>query len=64
MGNKGEQDRSRMENQMEEHRLSDFSKEPAWGKVSGDRGRLLKRAEWWEGAGHKHCKEVSSLRRG
>ena len=54
----------RRENQMKGHGFSDFWMEPAWGRVSGDGGRLLKRAGWWEGEGHKHCREVSSLRRG
>lgn len=49
---------------MKGHRLSDSSMEPAWDRVSGDVGRLLKLEGWWKGEGRKHRREVSSLPRG
>lgn len=64
MGKKDELDHTRMKNQMKGHRLSNSSMEPAWDRVSGDVGRLLKLAGWWKGEGRKHCREVSSLPRG
>lgn len=63
-GKEGERDLTGLENRREGHGRGDSSAEPAWAGVSGDGGRLLKLAGWRGGEGHKHCREVASLRRG
>lgn len=63
-GKEGERDLTGVENHREGHGRGDSSTEPAWAGVSEDGGRLLKLAGWRGGEGHKHCREVASLRRG